>query len=93
MRPVALTDAQKSAGSVVTLTRPRGYFDLERDTMSLDGAALPGVPPGVAGVSSSTIMLPEGPVRTVVAEFNGERIATRSWPARENRVVVAELHY
>jgi pimeloyl-ACP methyl ester carboxylesterase len=93
MRPVALTDAQKSAGSVVTLTRPRGYFDPERDTMSLDGAALPGVPPGVAGVSSSTIMLPEGPVRTVVAEFNGERIATRSWPARENRVVIAELHY
>ena len=31
--------------------------------------------------------------RTVVAEFNGERIAVRSWPAGENRSVVAELHY
>jgi hypothetical protein len=51
------------------------------------------VPPGTAGVSESKLLLPPGPVRTVVAEFNGERIAVRSWPAGENHAVFAELHY
>lgn len=93
MRPGMLADAQRNAGSVVTMTRPRGYFDLQRDRMSLDGAALPGVPPGVPGVSSATLLLPPGPPRTVVAEFNGERIAVRTWPAAANEAAVAELHY
>lgn len=93
MRPTTLDDAQKSAGSVVTMTRPRGYFDLQRDRMSLDGAPLPGVPPGVPGVSSATLLLPAGPARTVIAEFNGERIAARTWPAAGNETAVAELHY
>ncbi len=93
MRPTTLTDEQKSAGSVVTMTRPRGYFDLQRDRMSLDGAPLPGVPPGVPGVSASTLLLPPGAARTVVAEFNGERIAVRTWPAAGNEAAVAELHY
>jgi hypothetical protein len=75
------------------MTRPRGYFDLRRDRMSLDGKAPPGVPPGAAGVASSKLVLPEAPVRTVVAELNGERIAVRSWPARENRLVFAEMHH
>ncbi len=93
MRPETLTDAQRNAGSVVTMTRPRGYFDLQRDRMSLDGAPLPGVTPGVPGVSSATLLLPSGTARTVVAEFNGERIAVRTWPAAANEAAVAELHY
>ncbi|MCD6674257.1 MAG: alpha/beta fold hydrolase [Burkholderiaceae bacterium] len=93
MHPGMLADAQKNAGSVVTMTRPRGYFDLQRDRMSLDGAPLPGVPPGVPGVSSATLLLPPGPPRTVIAEFNGERIAVRTWPAAANEAAVAELHY
>ncbi|RPH64115.1 MAG: twin-arginine translocation pathway signal [Burkholderiales bacterium] len=93
MHPTRLADADRSAGSVVTMTRPRGYFDLRRDRMSLDGAALPGVSPGAVGVSEAKLVLPPGPVRTVIAEVNGERIAVRTWPASENRAVVAELHY
>jgi len=93
MRPIRLADADRGAGSVVVMTRPRGYFDLRRDRMSLDGAPPPGIPPGTAGVSESKLLLQPGPVRTVVAEFNGERIAVRTWPASENRVVIAELHY
>lgn len=93
MRPVRLTDAERRAGSVVTMTRPRGYFDVRRDRMSLDGAAPPGVPPGVAAVNASKLVLPPGAVRTVVAEFNSERIAVRTWPASQNRAVFAELHY
>lgn len=93
MRPVRLSDADRTAGSVVVMTRPRGYFDLRRDRMSLGGAPPPGVPGGTAGVSESKLLLPPGPVRTVIAEFNGERIAVRSWPASENHAVFAELHY
>jgi triacylglycerol lipase len=86
-----LADADKGAASVVTLTRPRGYFGLPRDTITLDGKAPPGVPQGVAGVSVSKLKLTEAPGRAVVGEFNGERIVGRAWPAAENRVVLLEL--
>jgi pimeloyl-ACP methyl ester carboxylesterase len=93
LRAEVLAAADRSAGSVVTLTRPRGYFGLPRDRVRLDGRdPAPGIPPGVAGVSSSTVKLPPGPLRAVVAEFNDERIVGRNWPAGENRVVFLELH-
>ena len=94
MRPARLGPADKDAGSVVTMSRPRGYFDIARDRMSLDGTnPPPGLPPGVAGLAASTVRLKEAAARSVVAEFNGERIVARSWPAKENRIVVAEFHY
>lgn len=93
MRPARIAPADRDAASIVTLTRPRGYFGLGRDKMSLDGKPLPGVSAGVAGVSAATLRLAEPVVRSVAAEFNGERIVVRSWPARENRAVFAELHY
>lgn len=83
--------ADKDAKSTITLTRPRGYFDAERDTMSLDGKALPGVPPTGAGVSSAKLSLADEGVRPITAVFNGEQITGRTWPATENRVVVLEL--
>ena len=73
--------------------RPRGYFGKGRDTMSLDGKELAGVPDGVPTVATSTLRLPAGPARTVVGRFNDETIAARSWPTSENRVVQIELHY
>lgn len=93
MQPVRLTAAERAAGSVVLMSRPRGYFQLRRDHASLDGAALPGVSAGAPGVSESKLVLPPAPVRTVVAECNNERIAARSWPAAQNHAVVVELHY
>jgi len=93
MRPARIADADRDAASLVTLTRPRGYFGLRRDTMSLDGRPLPGVSAGVAGVSAAKLKLNEPEMRSVVAEFNGERIAVRTWPARENHTTFAELHY
>lgn len=93
MRPARLAAADKDAAAVVTMTRPRGYFGIGRDRMSLDGAAPPGVPPGVPGVSASTLRLKDGVGRSVAAEFNGERIVARAWPAAENRIVFAEFHY
>jgi triacylglycerol lipase len=94
MRPARLAAADKDAASVITMTRPRGYYGVGRDRMSLDGQnPPPGLSPGVPGVSASTIRLKEATVRSVAAEFNDERIVVRSWPAKENRVVLAEFHY
>jgi len=93
LRPARLAAHEREAGSVVSLSRPRGYFGLGRDRMSLDGKPLPGVSAGVAGNATAKLVLSEASARSVVAEFNGERIVVRSWPAKENRIVFAEFHY
>lgn len=97
LRLERMADADKAntnAKSIVTFFRPRGYFDAQRDKMNFDGAALPpGVPPSGAGVASSKIIVTQPGVRSISAEFNGERITGQTWPAAENRVVTLELTY
>jgi hypothetical protein len=92
LRPARIADADKAAGSVITMSRPRGYFGPGRDRMSLDGKNPPGLPPGVPGLASAKLKLDESAVRAVVAVFNDEKIVVRSWPLKENRVVFAEFH-
>ena len=78
---------------MITMTRPRGYFGVGRDAMSLDGKSPPpGIPAGVPGLAASKLKLNEPAVRSVVAVFNNQRIVARSWPLVENRVVFAEFH-
>ncbi len=92
LRVARIAEADKTSPAIVTMTRPRGYFDPARDKMAFDGQS---PPPGAvlgAGVSSSTIK-PAGIPRAVVAEFNGERVVGRSWPAAENHVAILELTY
>ena len=87
-----IAEVDKNAPSIVIMDRPHGYFDPVRDKMAFDGQT---PPPGAvmgAGVSSSTIK-PTGIPRAVVAEFNGQRIVGRSWPAAENHIRVLELSY
>ena len=92
LRAERFADADKGAASVVTLTRPRGYFGVPRDSISLDGQSPPpGVPQGTAGVSTSKLKLTDGAGRAVAGEFNGERIVGRAWPAANNEVVLLEL--
>ena len=94
LRAERLADADKDAAAVLTLTRPRGYFGLPRDTISLDGKSPPaGIPTGVAGVAVAKLKLTEAGARPVVAEFNGERIVGRTWPAANNEVVFLEVQY
>lgn len=72
----------------------RRMFGVGRDRMSLDGISPPpGLSPGVPGLSISRFRMNEEKPRSVVAEFNGERIVVRSWPAQDNHAVLAEFHY
>jgi pimeloyl-ACP methyl ester carboxylesterase len=92
MRPERVAAADHAAPALVIMTRPRGYFDPARDRMAFDGQSPPpGALPG-AGVSTSRIR-PAGPQRTVVAEFNGERVVGRTWPMANDEVSVLELSY
>lgn len=91
LRAERQAEADKAAGAVVTFSRPRGYFDPPRDQMKLDGqTTLPGVTAG-AGSASARIRLASAESRPIQAEFNGERLTGRTWPARENRLVILEL--
>lgn len=86
--------ANTSAKAIVTFSRPRGYFDAQRDKISFDGSALlPGLPAVGAGVANSKKLIPEAEVRSIAAEFNGERITGQTWSAADNHVVVLELTY
>jgi pimeloyl-ACP methyl ester carboxylesterase len=91
LRPERIADADKNAEAIVILTRPRGYFDAERDTMRLDGKMPPGLLPSGAGLSVSKLLLQDDAPRAVTAEFNGERIAGRIWSAAQGHVVLLEV--
>ena len=94
MHPDRIADADRELKSIVVLSRPRGYFDAERDKMRFDGQTPPpGVPPSGAGVASSTLKLTQAVDRAVQAEFNGERLTGRTWNAAEQHLVVLELTY
>jgi pimeloyl-ACP methyl ester carboxylesterase len=89
-RPLGPADA--GAGSVILMSRPRGYLGLPRDVVLFDGKEPADVKPGVPTDSTSTLRLPAAEVgRRVTALFNEERIVARAWPASENRIAVAEL--
>ena len=91
-RPLGPADA--GAGSVLLMSRPRGYFGLPRDVVLFDGKEPTDVKPGVPTDSLSTLRLSAAEAgRPVVALFNQERIVARAWPASENRIALAELTY
>jgi triacylglycerol lipase len=92
LRPAQLAKDDAEAGSVVYMTRPRGYFGEGRgDIVELGGRPAEGIPKGVATVATVMVKLPDGPQQTVVGRFNGETIAARTWPMKENRVSIIEL--
>jgi hypothetical protein len=95
LRPERVTAAaEKEAPALAIFTRPRGYFDVRRDTLRFDGQTPPpGLPPAGAGVSSSRLKLGNATDRAITAEFNGEKLAGRVWPAAAGHVTVLELTY
>nr|WP_246088836.1 hydrolase [Phreatobacter stygius] len=89
-RPFA--DADKAAGAIVQMTRPRGYFGIPRDVVLIDGKEPADVTRGVPNDAAATLRLATSEIgRPVVGLFNEERIVARAWPASENRIAVAEL--
>ena len=94
LHPERIAAADGEAKAIVTLTRPRGYFGVGRDRMAFDGTSPPpGVPAGVATVSTSKVKLADATSRPIVGEFNDERIVGRVWSAADNQVTVLELTY
>ncbi len=92
LRPARVQPGDREAQAIVTMSRPRGYFGLGRDTMSMDGLSPPpGVGPGVAGVSSAKLRIGDSAMRPIVAAFNSERIVVQSWPLSGNHLVIAEF--
>ncbi len=91
-RPLA--NLERDAQALVLMSRPRGYFDARRDSMSFAGITPPpGVPAQGAGVSVSRLKATTAQPQPVAADFNGERVVGRTWPASENRVSILELTY
>jgi triacylglycerol lipase len=98
LRAERMADADKDAvvgkGAVVTLSRPRGYFDLQRDTLNFDNLKpVPGLPATGAGISTSKIKFADVPQRPISADFNGETVTGRAWPASDNQTSTIELTY
>jgi hypothetical protein len=90
LRPQLFAKGDDAAGAIVIMSRPRGYFGVGRDKFSLDGKVPPGINEGVPGASIGKLPFDAKP-RSVVAVFNNETIAARSWPVKDNRITVAEF--
>ena len=91
LRPERIADADRAAKQVVILTRPRGYLDAGRDRMQFDGRKPAGLPASGGMLATSKLLLQEETPRAVQAEFNGEKIAGRSWNAADGHVTVLEV--
>ena len=90
LRPGVFAKGDETAAAIVSMSRPRGYFGVGRDKFSLDGKVPPGINDGVPGVSVGKLTFDATP-RTVVAVFNNETIPTRTWPVKDNHLVIAEF--
>ena len=91
LRPQVLAKGDDEAGSVVYMSRPRGYFGGGRDSIELGGKPAPGIPEGVPTLATSKLTFPAEPQQSVPGRFNDERIPARSWPMSEKRVTLIEL--
>lgn len=88
-----LTAEESNSGAVILFSRARGYFGLPRDVVVLDGREPGDIKMGVPADAISTLKLEDFSDRSVIAEFNEERIVCRPWPARNNHLTIAELTY
>jgi triacylglycerol lipase len=90
LRPAQFAKGDEGAAAIVAMSRPRGYFGVGRDKFSLDGKVPSGINDGVPGASVGKLTFDTQP-RTVMAVLNNETIPTRTWPAKDNHLVIAEF--
>jgi hypothetical protein len=91
LRP--LGDRDKGTGSLVTLTRPRGYLGHGRDTFLIDGKVPRGVNEGVPGINEAKQHFESGPIRPVRVVLNKEAVTVLTYPLDAGHIVIAEFHY
>ena len=85
--------ALERGGSVVRMTRPRGYFGHGRDRFTIDSKVPEGVAEGVPATSAAVASFDASPSRSVTVVFNDEAITVRTFPLGEGHVSIAELTY
>lgn len=90
LRP--LEERDRGAGSLVTLSRPRGYLGHGRDTFTIDGRVPDGVNAGVPGTSEAKARFDAGPARAVRVVLNAEAVTVLTHPLEAGHVVFAEFH-
>lgn len=94
-RRIAAADRASAASAaiaaIVTLERPRGYFDAARDRIQFDGAPPANLPPAGAVIAESTLRLNDDKARAVAATFNGEALIGRTWRAADGHLTVLEI--
>ncbi|MBI5606808.1 MAG: hydrolase [Deltaproteobacteria bacterium] len=93
LRLKPLGDRDKVSGSLVTLTRPRGYLGHGRDTFLIDGKVPSGVNGGVPGTSEARQRFEPGPLRPIRVELNKEFLTVLTYPVDAGHIVIAEFHY
>jgi len=92
--PAPLVEADRAAGSLTRLTRPRGYFGWPRDVVLLDGREVAERREGVASIAVANLRLSAERVGTPIAGlFNEERVMGRPVPLAENRIALLEMTY
>lgn len=93
LRLKPLADKDKGTGSLVTLSRPRGYLGHGRDTFLIDGKVPPGVNEGVPGTAEARVRFEPAPPRGVRVVLNQEVLTVLTHPLDEGHIVIAEFHY
>jgi hypothetical protein len=78
-------------GSIVYLSRPRGYLGHGRDTFLVDSKVPDGVGAGVPTNDSARVKFAPSPQRSVSVAFNREKLTVLTWP--DGQVAIAEFHY
>jgi hypothetical protein len=91
LRP--LDEREKGTGSVVTLTRPRGYLGHGRDTFLIAGKVPDGVNEGVPGTSEARWRFEPGPAQAIRVTLNKETMTVLTYPLDSGHIVIAEFHY
>ncbi len=90
LRPEPFAKGEEAKASVVIMARPRGYFGIGRDKFSLDGKVPPNITDGVPAVAAGRLAF-DTVLKPVLAVFNNETVPARTWPAKDNHIVVAEF--
>lgn len=90
--PAPLVEADRNAGCLVRLTRPRGYFSWPRDVVLLDGREIAERREGVASVAVANLRLPLARADTLIrGVFNQEAVVGRATALGENSISILEL--